>query len=746
VACAAATLVVLWLGYPTAQTRETGGVSAGTREMAALLAERARAVDPEVLWFNVNRQRAELFKARRAEPRAPVDAIRFGYTLAAELGYAGRYVEALETLDDLVAAADDVGAELGADGYLALLMLQATTHLRLGEEQNCAEGLNQDSCLLPIRGEGVHVRRAGSAAALEILQRILRLDPGNLRARWLVNIAHMTLGTYPDGVDPSVLIPPATFAADYPLAPFVNVAANVGLGVFGLSGGAVLEDLDGDGRLDVMLSAIGFDDELQVLANDGSGRFVDRTAASGLAGLTGGLNLIHADYDNDGRPDVLVLRGGWMSTEGKFPMSLLRNRGDFRFDDVTKAAGLLRLRPSQTATWLDYNGDGWLDLFVGNESAIGDLNPCELYHNNGDGTFTEVAAAVGVDVLGYVKGVVSGDFDNDGRPDLYLSIAEAPNVLFRNEGPSPDGGWRFANVSRTAGVEQPHNSFPAAFFDYDNDGWLDIFVAPFQSSAEDVAADYLGLPTTADRGRLYRNRGDGTFADVTRDAGLYRVTPGMGMNYGDLDNDGWLDLYIGTGNPDFATLVPNLMFRNDRGRRFQDVTTAGNFGHLQKGHGVAFGDVDNDGDQDVFEKMGGAYESDRAYSVLFENPGSPHGWLGLELQGTRANRSAIGARVVVTLRTPRGVERLHRVVGPGASFGSQTLRQEIGLGDATAIEGVEVRWPGSGLLQSFTGLQAGRRYRLREGTATAQPVDWPRVDLLRTPMPAHHHAHGSSGR
>ena len=128
--------------------------------------------------------------------------------------------------------------------------------------------------------------------------------------------------------------------------------------------------------------------------------------------------------------------------------------------------------------------------------------------------------------------------------------------------------------------------------------------------------------------------------------------PAMGLNFGDLDNDGWLDFYIGTGNPDFRTLVPNRMFRNDGGRRFQDVTTAGNFGHLQKGHGIAFGDVDNDGDQDVFEEMGGAYQADRAYSALYENPHATAepprtDWVSLELEGTTANRGAIGARVTV---------------------------------------------------------------------------------------------------
>ena len=715
------------------------GVAPSTREMAALLAERAAGVDIERLWFNVNTRRAELFRSRLAERRSPVDAVRVGFQFASELAFSGQYNEALFTLDRLVQDADKVGDELGADFYINLLLFQASTFMRLGEEQNCADGHNRDSCLLPIRGKGLHQRKDGSSRAIPVLERVLRIDPRNLRARWLLNVAHMTLGTYPDGVVASALIPPKLFESAAPFPRWNNVAAEIGLDIFGLSGGAVLEDLNGDGLLDLVVSEIGFKDQIRVFANDGAGRFVDRTATSGLTGETGGLNLLHADFDNDGLQDILVLRGGWMTQEGKFPLSLLRNIGDLHFVDVTKAAGLLRFAPTQTATWFDYNGDGWLDLFVGNESTFDDRHPCELFRNNRDGTFTNVAKETGVALLGYVKGVASGDYDNDGRPDLYLSIAEVRNVLFHNDGPQADGAWSFSNVSARAGVEAPLKSFPTAFFDYDNDGWLDLFVGPFQSGAEDVAADYLGLETDADRPRLYKNNRNGTFTDATKDAGLWRVTPSMGLNYGDLDNDGWLDVYVGTGNPDFATLVPNLMFRNDGGKRFQDVTTAGNFGHLQKGHGVSWGDVDNDGDQDIFEKMGGAYESDRAFAALYENPGNTNAWVSLELEGTASNRNAIGARLKVTLRTPRGPRLLYRTVSEGASFGSNTLRQEIGLGDATGIASVEIRWPGSGRVQLVRGLELRKRYRVREGRLAPIPVERPHVPLVRVQPPAHTH-------
>ena len=249
----------------------------------------------------------------------------------------------------------------------------------------------------------------------------------------------------------------------------------------------------------------------------------------------------------------------------------------------------------------------------------------------------------------------------------------------------------------------------------------------------EVAADYLGLPNDGERGRLYHNRGDGTFEDVTRAAGLYRVVPAMGLNFGDLDNDGWLDLYLGTGSPDFGSLFPNRMFRNSEGRVFQDVTTAGNFGHVQKGHAICFGDVDDDGDQDVFEEMGGAYTDDKAFSALYENPGNSNHWITLQLEGVRSNRSAIGARITVKVEAGAGLRLIRRTVGSGGSFGASPLRQEIGLGDAHRIESVEVLWPATGQTQKIEGLRVDHTYRLREGAPAAVLADMASFRLRRPP-------------
>jgi hypothetical protein len=330
-----------------------------------------------------------------------------------------------------------------------------------------------------------------------------------------------------------------------------------------------------------------------------------------------------------------------------------------------------------------------------------------LYRNNGDGTFTNVAARMGVTDSGFVKGAAWGDYDNDGYPDLYVSRLGAPNVLWRNE-----RGRAFRDVTQIAGVAQPVHSFATWFWDYDNDGWLDLFAAPFRTTMlGDIAAVHLGLPHGAELPKLYRNRGDGTFQDVTAAVRFDRTVLVMGANFGDLDNDGFLDCYLGTGEPDLRALLPNRMFRNAGGRVFQDVTTSGGFGHLQKGHAVAFGDVDHDGDQDIYQVMGGAYEGDAFRNALYINPGHGNDW---QLEGVRSNRSAIGARIKVVVERSSGMGEIHGVVSSGGGFGSSSLQAEIGLGRISGIRRVEVVWP-SGLRQTFDKVVKNRRYVIREG-------------------------------
>ena len=699
-----------------------------TREMAALLETRNQQINLVRLTVVVNEERARLAEKALEQQRPVEERLLLRVLYARELINAGRNEDALRALDVLEADVTATDPDKWRQGATTVYLLRAIAGLRLGEQQNCSLQNNRDSCLLPIRGQGIHQLPEGSTRATAFLNTVLEREPNHLGARWLLNIAAMTLGTYPDGVPEKYLIPPARFASEYALPTFTNVAREAQLDVYALAGGVVMEDFDGDDRLDLMLSSMGLRDQLRFFQNSGTGTFAERTEQAGILGEVGGLNLTSADYDNDGRVDVLVLRGGWMGPDGRFPLSLLRNAGNGKFEDVTKAAGLLRFAPTQTAAWLDYDNDGWLDLFVGNESLPEDPDACQLFHSNRDGTFTEVAHEAGVEVFGFVKGVASGDYDNDAQPDLYVSLGNGENLLFHNDGPTgPERSWRFTNVAAAAGVKEPLASFGAFFFDYDNDGWQDLFVAGYggygtlDELAGAVAADVLGLPTVAERGRLYRNRGDGTFEDVTKATGLYRVVPTMGHNFGDLDNDGWLDIYLATGNPDLSSLVPNRMFRNADGKLFQDVTTAGNFGHLQKGHAVAFGDLDNDGDEDIYSEMGGAYAADRTHSALYENPGTKNKWIGLDLEGTQTNRKALGARIEVIVETKKGRRSIHRVVTTGGSFGVSPYRQHIGLGDASRVVAVKVFWPVTGETQTVDGLAPGRWYRIREGVRGARP-------------------------
>jgi len=700
-----------------------------TSTVGVFLTELAKTADPArtaTLEDLYAEQLASRLEHGTVEDRAATER-----TLAIQRLLAGQTERAIDLLNELRASLP-TGAEPGRQRQLSELL--ALAYLRLGEQQNCVAEHSATSCILPIDASGRHRLEDGSRQALRELSALLAERP-DLGHVWLLNLAAMTLGEHPQGVALAHRIAPEVFASEDSMPPFDDLAGRLGLAVTALSGGVAMEDFDRDGRLDLITSSWGLRDPLRYFANNGDGSFTDRSLDSGLEGQLGGLNLVHADYDNDGYADLFVLRGAWLGEHGRHPNTLLHNRGDGSFEDVTESAGLLDYLPSQTAAWADYDGDGHLDLFVGNESRGALEAPCRLFRGNGDGTFSDVAPAVGLDIVGFVKGATWGDYDNDGRPDLYLSRLDEPNLLFHNDGPGSDGGWAFTESAAKAGVAAPLKSFPTWFWDFDNDGWLDLLVAGYSgfsgASVAQVAADYLGLPVEAPRSRLYRNRGDGSFEDITRRAGFDDVLLAMGANFGDIDNDGWLDAYIGTGEPSFATLVPNRMYRNDSGRRLNDVTTAGRFGHLQKGHAIAFGDIDNDGDQDLYSVLGGAYSGDVYPNALLVNPGNGNGWLTLILEGTTSNRGAIGARVRVVIADDAGERTLHRVVGTGGSFGSSSLQLEIGLGTATAIRRVEVDWPAPGPTETFSALAPNATFRLREGAGTAQRLSQPVIDLAR---------------
>ena len=334
----------------------------------------------------------------------------------------------------------------------------------------------------------------------------------------------------------------------------------------------------------------------------------------------------------------------------------------------------------------------------------------------------------------FIRGIAWGDYNNDGRQDLYISgwnnDGNDDNFLFKN---TVDG---FENVTMEAGVPGPFSSFATWFWDYNNDGWLDIFTAGAAETSEPVAVMAAfalargGLgeePPTRPCNSLYRNNGNGTFTDLAKELKIAMYLMPMGANFGDLDNDGYPDFYIGSGNIDFSNLVPNRMFRNAGGKFFQDVTTSGGFGHLQKGHGIAFVDMDNDGDQDIYAVMGGSYSGDAFQNALFLNPGHGNHWISLKLEGRQTNRSAIGVRVRVNVSTAEGERDIYTVVSEGGSFGASAFRRDIGLGKATAIQFLEIHWPTTGKTQKFEDVTMDKSYKLIEGGAEMEEVKLKRL-------------------
>ena len=454
-----------------------------------------------------------------------------------------------------------------------------------------------------------------------------------------------------------------------------------------LAGGVVVDDFDGDAILDIVTSSSDPLASLRYFAGRNDGRFRERSRDAGFEGLLGGFNLVQADYDNDGDTDILVLRGAWEKHRGRHPNSLLRNDGGGTFTDVTFESGLGETHyPTQTAAWADYDNDGDLDLYVGNEWFENFPAPSQLFRNDGDGAFTDVAEHAGVQNKRCAKGVTWADFNADRFPDLYVSNCRGRNRLYRN-----NQNGTFTDVALAAGVDQPWNSLATWAWDYDNDGALDLFVAAYATKyaarlnddppdLDDVVASYLGLPHDAESARLYQGNGRGGFQDVTAAQGLTRVVQVLSGNFGDLDNDGYLDFYVGRGYPGYEALIPNLMYRNRREKGFADVTTAGGFGHLQKGHGIAFADVDSDGDQDVFLQVGGIFPGDAFGDALFENPGADGNWFKVRLVGVRSNRSAIGARIRCEIGEGCHRRSVYRYVGSGGSFGANPLQQMVGVG------------------------------------------------------------------
>ena len=608
----------------------------------------------------------------------------------------------------------------GRPDRISVLYWLGVAYLRLAETENCCARNTPDSCILPIRATGIHTKENGSRTAITHFGEVIVATPRNsetsVRARWLLNIAYMTLGEFPSGVPAEYLIDPAYFTPGDSFPRFKNISERLGLGTFSCAGGVIIDDFDNDGDFDVVVSDSDPRGQLRLYRNTGKAGFIEEIEKANLKGLYGGLNLVQADFNNDGWLDLFVARGGWFKGEGRHPNSLLRNNGDGTFTDITLRAGLAEVHhPTQTASWSDYDLDGDLDLYVGNERHSHDP-PSQLFRNNGDETFTDVARVAGVTNNRFAKAVIWGDYDGDRYPDLYVSNFGSNNRLYHNNG---DG--TFTDMAEASGVDGPVESFPCWFWDYDNDGMLDLYVASYAAHMDDVAADAMKYSLNIEKARLYRNTGD-RFEDVAEAAGITQPASPMGANFGDINGDGYLDFYLGTGWPEYDELMPNKLYVGRGGTGFVDVTMASGFGHLQKGHGIAFADLDQDGDQDVFEEMGGAVLGDAYFNAFFENPGFGTNWIAIKLVGTKTNRSAIGARIRVDIEEGGTIRTIYRYINSGGTFGGNPLRKNIGLGRAKTINRLEIEWPVSGTKQQFDDVEVNQVISITEGGDAIRPI------------------------
>jgi tetratricopeptide (TPR) repeat protein len=574
-----------------------------------------------------------------------------------------------------------------------------------------------ESCLFPIRPEHIYPKGADSQKAVQHFLASLKLRPGDLETKWLLNLAYMTLGKYPAGVPKEHLLAPSHFASAEDIGRFTDVAPRVGLdAIVSEVGGLIVDDFDNDGHFDIVTSSWNFCAPMRFFHNNGDGTFADRGAQSGLASQLGGANILQTDYNNDGCLDILVLRGGWETAQRK---SLLRNNCNGTFTDVTVEAGLGEPTQTETAVWVDIDNDGFLDLYLGNETG-----PNQLFKNNGNGTFKDISRGSGTDLSVVPKALVAADYDNDGYADIFVSNYQGDSALLHN---NHDG--TFTDVAPQAGVLASGHGFGAWFFDYDNDGRPDLLATSYAMSIEETVRTYLGLPHNSARMKLYRNLGNGAFRDVSEETGLSKVFMPMGANFGDVNNDGYPEIRFGTGELSYASLLPNVLLLNKGGKKFVDITASSGTGELHKGHGVAFADMDNDGDEELLEVIGGGVPGDPHAFRLFENPGHGNDWLNVRLVGVKANRAAIGAKLKVTVKNGTETRAVYRTVGSGGSFGASPLEQHLGLGKSAEILSLEIQWPGDAQPQRFASVPKNQAIEIRQSATDYRVIERPRRQL-----------------
>lgn len=715
------------------------GRDSSTIQMAIELQNWYKTLTPENSNY-ISGARAKLFKEIAATSTG-IERLTYDLRSEFETLKAGRSKESIEGFIRIDSICKAWGIAEDQPVYRKTAEFRAVGHLRIGEQENCLNNHSENSCIIPLLDNAVHQLTEGSTIAITEIEKLLAKGD-DLNLRWVLNIAYMTLGKYPEGVPKEYYIPLSHEEIPGLLqGRFTNIASLLGIDDNRLSGGVIIEDFDNDLDLDIMVSSWSLEDQVYYYENDGNGHFINKYKQAGIEGITGGLSISHGDYNNDGFFDVLITRGAWLGS-GTFPNSLLRNNQDGSFTDVTKESGIYSLRPTQTSTWADFNNDGYIDIFIGNESYSNHYNnPCELWLNQKDGTFKDVAKDSGTDIVSFIKGAATSDYDNDGDIDIYLSNMSGDNFFLRNDWNLGDG-LKFTNIAEELNLTKPSQSFPCWFFDVNNDGWDDIYVSGFAYSSygsfgAELAKEMLGQSNNVEKQKLYINDGKGGFIDASESYGLNTTCYTMGSSFGDINNDGFKDFYLGTGEPDFKALVPNRMFLNREGQSFAEVTAQGGFGHIQKGHGISFADLDNDGDEDVYAVMGGAYEGDIFYNALFENPGTENQWVKFKLEGTQSNKVAYGAKLTLHLKNGDQSRKVVHTISSGSSFGESPSWCHLGFYKNENIEKIDVRWP-SGISQSFKNIEPAKFYKITEGKDSLEMLDFKKIPFMKSHK---HHNH-----
>ena len=450
----------------------------------------------------------------------------------------------------------------------------------------------------------------------------------------------------------------------------------------GTGRGVAWGDYDGDGDQDLYL--VNSSQPNRLYPNSGTALGSDIGVPAGVANNGLGFGVAWADYNNDGKLDLYLVRSGQANR-------LYRNNGSGLFSEVGAAAGVANSGAGRSAAWGDYNRDGLVDLYVVNDGVS------TLYRNNGNGTFTDVGSSTSIAHSGHAQGAAWGDYDNDGDLDLYLVIgrgglglSSAPDLLYRN-----NGNGTFTEVSGLAGIDEGGDGRGVAWGDYDNDGDLDLYV-----SNSDETIGVVNSPNW-----LYRNNGNSTFTEVGNTAGV-RDTDGDGRSvaWADYDNDGDLDLYLANDGAD-------RLYRNNGGGSFTSVAATVGTTDNSNSVGAAWGDYDGDGYVDLY-----VANDDAAPNRLYHNTGSGARWLTVTLAGSVSNRTGIGARVTAFA----GSNRQRRDVDGGSGYLSQpSLPVEFGFGITTTVDSLVINWP-SGVRQTVTSVSTNQRITVSESDA---PID-----------------------